>query len=185
MVVHMIRPINEDQITVLMMLLLQPWWLQSPILSWREFQIVLIAKSLQHHQLGRKWWFPFKKKVLFLQFMHVKSNTKRNVRVKVDEIYFISQPKIFWLFNQYTLKLKGKLYDIEVQVNNNLLQHSQIAICGISPLGEVYHHQQIPKRRQMVPKNSRVVLSLSLSFFLSGQYQLVHDWVKMLTQKPS
>ena len=105
----MIRPINEDQITVLMMLLLQPWWLQSPILSWREFQIVLIAKTLQHHQLGRKWWFPFKKKVLFLQFMHVKSNTKRNVRVKVDEIYFISQPKIFWLFNQYTLKTQRKI----------------------------------------------------------------------------
>ena len=49
------------------------------------------------------------KKILFLQFMHVKSNTKRNVRVKVDEIYFISQPKIFWLFNQYTLKTQRKI----------------------------------------------------------------------------
>ena len=100
----------------MMLLLQQAWRLQSPILSWREFQIVLIAKSLQlaaaasppSHQLGRKWRFPLKK-YFFLQFMHVKSNTKRNVRVKVDEIYFISQPKIFWLFNQYTLKTQRKI----------------------------------------------------------------------------
>ena len=103
----MIRPINEDQITVLMMLLLQPWWLQSPILSWREFQIVLIAKSLQlaaaasppSHQLGRKWRFPLKK-YFFCSLCTSKVIPKEMSESRLMK-YTLSQPKIFWLFNQY------------------------------------------------------------------------------------
>ena len=51
-------------------------------------------------ELGRKWWFPFEKKYFFCSLCTSKVIPKEMSESRLMK-YTLSQPKIFWLFNQY------------------------------------------------------------------------------------
>ena len=131
-------------------------------------------------ELGRKWWFPFEKKYFFCSLCTSKVIPKEMSESRLMK-YTLSQPKIFWLFNQY-FETQRKI--VRYWGTSKQQPTSTFTDCNLWNFasGRGLSSSTNPKDKTNGTKELKS-RTLSLSFFLSGQYQLVHGWVRKCSPK--
>ena len=124
-------------------------------------------------ELGRKWWFPFKKKILFFAVYARQKKCQSqgwwNILYKPAQnlltfqpIYFETQRKIVRYWGT------SKQQPTSTFTDCNLWNFAS---------GRGLSSSTNPKEKTNGTKELKS-RTLSLFFFLSGQYELVHGWVK-------